>query len=491
MLFPTLEFALFFMLVFGISWMLIDRLEVRKLFLLAVSYFFYGYWDWRFLSLLVTSSCINYVAGALISRETDDHRRKWIVGIAIAANLGILGFFKYFGFFVSSLSDVLVAVGLARDIPLMNIILPIGISFFTFQGISYVIDIHRGDIKPVRHPLDLFLFISFFPQLVAGPIVRAADFLPQLTVRPRLTQDAVSFGLLLILVGLFKKVIVASYLATEIVDDVFSVPDAYSSLDLFFAAHAFVVQIYCDFSGYSDIAIGVAALLGYTFKKNFDRPLSTSSLQELWQRWHISLTSWLRDYLYRPLKGARRGTSHMYRNLVITMMVAGLWHGAAWTFVIWGTLQGLMLIAERWIKGEVRSRNREAEEYAQPDVVRSFPLRLANHIARIPMIGWFITINLFALTSIFFRAADMATVSAYFSGLMQFTMTPELFTPFVALLIGASIAVQFLPSGTIRMRSLQFSALRPVTAGLLLGGGLLTMEMIGPDGVAPFIYFQF
>lgn len=186
----------------------------------------------------------------------------------------------------------------------------------------------------MRNPLDLFLYISFFPQLVAGPIVRAAHFLPQLDERPRLDQHTLAFGFLLILVGLFKKVIVSSYLATEIVDDVFVFPQAYSSLDLLTGAYAFVVQIYCDFSGYSDIAIGVAALLGYRFKKNFDRPLSATSLQDLWQRWHISLTTWLRDYLYRPLKGNRRGQRRIHFSLAITMLIAGLWHGAAWTFVM-------------------------------------------------------------------------------------------------------------------------------------------------------------
>lgn len=489
MLFPTLEFALFFMLVFGISWMLVDRMEWRKSFLLLVSYGFYGYWDWRFLALLFASSLINYAAGWLLSIERRAHGQKWIVGIAVVANLAILGFFKYFGFFVGSLADALTLVGLERDIPLFNIILPIGISFFTFQGISYVIDIYRKDIEPVRSPLDLFLYISFFPQLVAGPIVRASDFLPQLRVRAKLTQKAVSYGLLLIVVGLFKKVVVASYLATEIVDDVFSIPDAYSSVDLYFAAHAFVVQIYCDFSGYSDIAIGVAALLGYTFKKNFDRPLSASSLQELWQRWHISLTSWLRDYLYRPLKGGKRGTAHMYRNLVVTMMVAGLWHGAAWTYVIWGTLQGVMLIGERWLKGEVRQQKRAAEEAAHPRMPAL--VRLANATAKIPLFGWFVTLNLFALTSIFFRAADMETVGAFFGGLAQFSLTVEVFTPFVALLLFGSLAVQFLPANILRTRAFQLEGLRPLAAGAALGIALLTIEMIGPDGVAPFIYFQF
>lgn len=492
MLFPTTEFGTFFISVFVLSWLLAPYLEARKIFLLAVSYFFYGYWDWRFLGLLFASSLINYIAGAILgdprwSRE----RRVWIVGVAVALNLLILGFFKYYGFFATSLADILRTVGLSRDVPLFDVILPIGISFFTFQGISYVVDVYRGDIKPVRSPVDLFLYISFFPQLVAGPIVRATDFLPQLREPPRLDRETMAYGFLLILLGLFKKMIIATYLAGEIVDDVFAVPGAYSSVDLFFAAHAFVVQIYCDFSGYSDIAIGVAALLGFHFKKNFDRPLGASSLQELWQRWHISLTSWLRDYLYRPLKGRKRGTARMYRNLIITMAVAGLWHGAAWTYVIWGTLQGVILVVERIVKGAIRGMRRKDEAARNEEGGRYSIARIATSFSDSAVLGWIVTINLFALTSVFFRAANLDIVRTYYIGLSQFTLVPDKFTPFVALLIAGSLASQFLPSDTLKQWAARLGGLRPVPAGLLLGVGLLTIEMVGPDGVAPFIYFQF
>ncbi len=236
MLFPTLEFGIFFLVVFVVSWLLRDRLDLRKGLLLVVSYFFYGYWDWRFLGLLALSSAFNYAAGIALAWTSDAARRKWVVGAAVGLNLVVLGFFKYYGFFLTSLADLLASMGLQRDLPWLDIVLPIGISFFTFQGISYVVDVYRGDVKPVRGPLDLFLYISFFPQLVAGPIVRAADFLPQLAIRPRLDQYTLAYGFLLTLIGLFKKVIIASYLATEIVDDVFAFPQAYSSLDLLAAA---------------------------------------------------------------------------------------------------------------------------------------------------------------------------------------------------------------------------------------------------------------
>lgn len=479
MLFPTFDFGLFFVGVFIVSWMLRDSLDLRKIFLLVVSYFFYGYWDWRFLALLFLSTTINYAAGWLLISLAEDRHRKWAVGIAVTLNLVVLGFFKYYGFFIVSLSNLLMSIGWERDLPLLDIVLPIGISFFTFQGISYIVDVYRGDVRPVRNPLDLYLYISFFPQLVAGPIVRAAHFLPQLDERPALTRATLSFGFGLILLGLFKKVIVASYLATEIVDDVFALPSAYSSLDLFVAAHAFVVQIYCDFSGYSDIAIGAAALLGYRFKKNFDRPLSATSLQELWQRWHISLTSWLRDYLYRPLKGRGRGQGRMYRNLILTMMIAGLWHGAAWTFVIWGTLQGIILVVERVVKGAIRSSERNGK------------VLLARLIPSHPVIGWLVTINLFAITGVFFRAADISIVEDFYAGLLAMSFDAEKFTPFVALLIGGSLVAQFIRTETLVQLGERVHDLRPVTLGLLIGAGLVAMEMLGPRGVAPFIYFQF
>jgi D-alanyl-lipoteichoic acid acyltransferase DltB (MBOAT superfamily) len=493
MLFPTLEFGIFFLLVFVASWLLRTRLDLRKGLLLVVSYFFYGYWDWRFLGLLALSSVINFAAGIALATSTDLARRKWAVGSAIILNLLILGFFKYYGFFLTSLADLLAPLGLERDLPWLDIVLPVGISFFTFQGISYVIDVYRGDVEPVRNPLDLFLYISFFPQLVAGPIVRAAHFLPQLDEPPRLDQHTLAFGFLLILVGLFKKVIVASYLATEIVDDVFVFPQAYSSLDLLAGAYAFVVQIYCDFSGYSDIAIGVAALLGYRFKKNFDRPLSATSLQDLWQRWHISLTSWLRDYLYRPLKGDRRGQGPIQLNLAITMLIAGLWHGAAWTFVIWGGIQGILLVLERSLKGALRRAARATTSAAasQPSsMTASARSRLLAALAGAPM-GWFVTFNAFALAGIFFRAPDVSLATDYFRSLLSISAGLEKCTPFVALLIAFSVATQFLPGDLLTRLARTVEARGAVVLGLMLGGGILAIEMIGPGGIAPFIYFQF
>ena len=490
MLFPTFDFALFFVVVFTVSWLLRERAQPRKVILLAASYFFYGYWDYRFLALLAVSSTINYIAGICLARFESDRAQRNVVIVAVAANLGILGFFKYYGFFLDSLTDLLLAVGLHRDLPFLEIILPIGISFFTFQGISYVVDIYRRQIKPVDSPLDLFLYISFFPQLVAGPIVRASHFLPQLSRRPVLNNAAVVFGFLLIISGLFKKTFVAHYIAVDLVDPVFFDPASYGTIDVLGAHYAYAVQVYCDFSGYSDIAIGAAALLGYQFKKNFDRPLAATSLVVLWQRWHISLSTWLRDYLYRALRGPKRDTGwRVYKNVFLTMLLGGLWHGAAWTFVIWGALHGVMLVLERFVKGRYRDFKKRHGKPAVEGTGSSVAATLKGTASF--WLGWLFAFHVFSVAAIFFRSPDMTTVSAFFDRLFHWSGELELLTPFMVLLIAGSVAVQFLPSNAFERTAERFQNTGMLTLGAILAGSLLLMEAVGPEGVAPFIYFQF
>jgi alginate O-acetyltransferase complex protein AlgI len=494
MLFPTPEFAIFFFAVFVAAWALRTLDEPRKALLLIASYFFYGYWDWRFTALLAVSSAFNYVAGLFIAGTKGEVTRKRIVGVAVAANLSLLGVFKYYNFFMDSLTDLTVALGIQRDMPFLEIILPIGISFFTFQGISYVVDVYRGHIKPVRSPLDLFLYISFFPQLVAGPIVRASHFLPQLTRRPELTRTAVVFGFLLILNGMFKKVVVAHYIAAGLVDPAFADPTQTSSVDLIAAHYAYAVQVYCDFSAYSDIAIGTAALLGYRFRKNFDRPLGATSLAQLWQRWHISLSTWLRDYLYRALRGDKRdGGARMYRNMFLTMLLGGLWHGANWTFVLWGAIHGLGLTVERFIKTHGHawrtSRLRLSTVGAAAVTETATPSAAANRTAAI--VGWLITFHLFTLAAVFFRSPQLDTALRYFAAMFSFQGGPHLLTPFLFALTAGAVAVQFLPGNKIERFAAKAGDWPAWTLGLMLGAGLLLIEMIGPQGVAPFIYYQF
>jgi len=307
MLFPTLAFAVFFLFVYLVSWSLDRENGRRKLFLLLASWFFYAQWDWRFVGLLIASAVLNWGVAALIVRSDQAGRRKLWVGLGVAANLTILGFFKYYGFFVEQAVDLLAQFGWERDLPLLQVVLPVGISFFTFQGVSYVVDVYRGKTAPAESLLDVMLLMSFFPHLVAGPIVRASDLLPQFARVPRLTREMATHGLLLIVWGLFKKTVIASELATRLVDPVFFDPSAYGAIDIAAAVYAYAVQIYCDFSAYSDMAIGIAALLGYSFPRNFDQPYRAASMQAFWRRWHISLSSWLRDYLYVPLGRGAEG----------------------------------------------------------------------------------------------------------------------------------------------------------------------------------------
>jgi len=475
MLFPTLTFGLFFLVVFALSWGLDPFPEARKLFLIAASYFFYGWWDWRFLGLIALSSAINYLAGLAMGQAEADRRRKQIVALAVVLNLGILGFFKYYGFFLQSLSDLLFNLGWQRDLPMMEIILPVGISFFTFQGISYIMDVYRRDIPPERSATNLFLYISLFPQLVAGPIVRAAQFMPQLARRPKLDRALVSLGFVLILTGLFKKMVIANYLAGDIVDPVFFDPAAHDAIDLVVAVYGYAVQIYCDFSGYSDIAIGVAALLGYRFRWNFNQPYRAASLQEFWRRWHISLSTWLRDYLYIPLGGSRLGTFKTYRNLFLTMLLGGIWHGAAWTFIIWGLLHGGMLIIER-----LAATNLPA---AKPMGAQQAWLGRGLRVV--------LTFNFVCLAWIFFRAESFSAATDYLAGLARWTDNVQYASPFLLALIAASLAAHFLPGELVRRTAHRLEAVPAQWLGLILGLGIFLIWAVAPEGVAPFIYFQF
>lgn len=479
MLFPTPEFAIFFFAVFIAAWALRDRADWRKLMLLAASYVFYGWWDWRLMSLLAGSSAMNYIAGLLLTRQRTEAARYRVVIVSTILNLGILGVFKYYNFFLDSLTDVLLAFGAQRDMPFLEILLPIGISFFTFQGLSYVVDVYRRHIPAVRSPVDLFLYISFFPQLVAGPIVRASHFLPQLDKRPDLTRTAMVYGFLLIVVGMFKKTVVAHYIAVDLVDPVFAQPADMTSLDLLAAQYAYAIQVYCDFSAYSDIAIGAAALLGYRFRKNFDRPFSATSLQQLWQRWHISLSTWLRDYLYRALRGDKRDAGwRMYRNIFLTLLLGGLWHGANWTFVLWGAIHGAGLAIERFLKGAWR-------EWRGPVAPGPYGAALATTA------GWFVTFHLFTLAAIFFRSPNLPAVGEYYAQMFSFTGGVEYLTPFLLLLTAGAVAAQFLPGDLFERTAQRLRDMPARALGIALGGGLVLIEMVGPEGVAPFIYFQF
>jgi alginate O-acetyltransferase complex protein AlgI len=493
MLFPTLGFGIFFLIVFAGAWELRAWPEARKAFLVAVSYIFYGCWDWRFTALLATSSLMNYAAGRLLAVTESDSGRRQLVAIAVVLNLGILAFFKYYGFFLESLSDTLTSIGLARDLPFLEIILPVGISFFTFHGISYVVDVYRGKIPAEESPLDVFLYISFFPQLVAGPIVRAADFLPQLKTEPKLDRAMVANGIVLILIGLFKKMVIANYLANELVDGVFFDPSAFSGPDLLLGVYGYAVQIYCDFSGYSDIAIGIAGLLGYHFKPNFAQPYRSASLREFWRRWHISLSSWLRDYLYKPLGGSHQGTLFTYRNLLITMLLGGLWHGAAFTFIVWGAIHGSALAVERMLAA-FKPQPAPALQlvgYGYGPMGRVLAVGASGGQALGRALSVFVTFNIVCLAWIFFRADSLDYALTYIRGLINWSGPVERATPFLVALVMVSLAAHFVSEDIVERISAKLHDAGALTLGAVLGFGILFIWAVAPEGVAPFIYFQF
>ena len=470
MLFPTLGFLLFFLIVAAAMAALGTRFAAKKTVLVVASYYFYAQWDWRFCFLLAGSSVVSYIAGQLIDRASDERRARTILGIAVALHLGLLGIFKYFDFFISSANQLARLLGLEHEVPFIEILLPVGISFFTFHGISYITDVYRRDVAVCRNPLDMLLYMSFFPQLVAGPIVRAAYFLPQLA-RPSTEPIPVGPALLLILSGLFKKVVIANYLATGLVDPVFSAPTSYGGPDLLLATYGYAVQIFCDFSAYSDMAIALAALLGFRFPANFNQPYRAQRLREFWQRWHISLSTWLRDYLYKPLGGNRGGRLNTYRNLLLTMLLGGLWHGAAWKFIAWGALHGGGLAVERML---------------EPWIGR----RALSPAAKI--IGTLIVFHFVCLAWIFFRAEDFAVASLYIGGLASgWGEGMQQAGPFVVALIAIGLAGQFTPDALFERVALAFARVPSWGLGAMAGIVVALINALGPEGVAPFIYFRF
>ena len=355
MLFIELRFLFFFLAVFGVYWNLPWH-RARKAWLLLASYGFYAAWDWRFLGLILTSTVIDWFAGKGVAASQDPGRRRAWLLLSLSANLGILGFFKYYNFFVDSAASLLAAIGLPAGEWTLSIILPVGISFYTLQTLSYTLDIYRGKLKPSDSPLDLALFVAFFPQLVAGPIVRAIQFLPQLESR-RTFRDHVAAraALAVFLTGFVKKTCVSDSIAPY-VDQVFSNPLAFDSASAWLAAALFHLQLYCDFSGYSDMAIGLAGLLGFQLPRNFDFPYFTRSVTQFWKHWHMTLGQWFANYLYFPLGGSRGSSLVTARNLSVVFLVSGLWHGASYTFLVWGLYHGAFLVLERVGFGAILKR---------------------------------------------------------------------------------------------------------------------------------------
>lgn len=346
MLFNSLDFAVFFPIVFILYWIASQNKNTRNILLLVSSYVFYGWWDWRFLFLIFFSSLVDFIIGQKIYKTKIEKERKVFLAISLLVNLGFLCYFKYSNFFIETFVDSFRLFGKELEVSTLNIILPVGISFYTFQTLSYTIDIYRKQLEPTKDPLAFFTFVAFFPQLVAGPIERASHLLPQFYKTYKFNYDQVKSGLLLIAFGLFKKMVIADRVSI-LVNQVYNNPETYHGFEVVVATIFFAFQIYCDFSGYSDIAIGAGRTMGFDLMKNFRSPYLSKSITEFWRRWHISLSTWFRDYVYIPLGGSRNGKYKTYFNLFVVFLVSGLWHGAAMTFVIWGVIHGIIIVAEK------------------------------------------------------------------------------------------------------------------------------------------------
>jgi alginate O-acetyltransferase complex protein AlgI len=472
MLFPTATFALFFLIVLPLSWLLMPKVHRWRPFIIVASYVFYAWWDWRFIFLLAGCTVWNQVMALRIHRSQVAARRKALLWLALAGNLGVLGYFKYYDFFVSSSDNLLSVAGLEAPVGLRSIVLPVGISFFTFMAISYIVDTYRGELVPTTFE-KFATYLSFFPHLVAGPIVRPGELIPQLDGPRNPRRVDTSRAFYLIATGLFKKVVIANFLAANIVDEVFGAPGQHSSLEILIAIYAYAVQIYADFSGYTDIAIGIALLLGFSFPQNFNSPYAARSLQDFWRRWHMTLSRWLRDYVYIPLGGSRRGSVVTYRNLMLTMLIGGLWHGAGWTFIVWGGIHGTGLALER--------RRRERPGYVAPLDTR-----------RRRVLERFVTFQVVCIAWVFFRADTFRTAWDMLTGLFTGWGSPSpLVTSGVLLAIVVGIGSQYLPARFPYAVMERFGRLPVAGQALVLAFALTLTNAMGPEGVAPFIYFKF
>ncbi|MGP8058987.1 MAG: MBOAT family O-acyltransferase [Acidimicrobiales bacterium] len=473
MLFPTIDFAIFFVVAFTVNWLLNPYPGPWKLAMLALSYFFYSWWDWRFVLLLAASTLVAQGGAVAITRLEGHRAKRAALVVSCAALLGLLGYFKYYGFVSANVDNALHQVGLGRLIPIIQPTLPVAISFFTFMALSYVIDVYRGELEVAR-PMDMAVYLSFFPHLIAGPIVRGTELLPQIRRKRDPANIDYSRAIWMIMAGLFKKVVVSSYVSTAIVQPVFTAPSKHTALEAIFAAWGYAVQIYCDFSGYTDIAIGLALLLGFRFPVNFDGPYTARDLQDFWRRWHITLSRWLRDYLYIPLGGNRGSQWQTARNIMITMLLGGLWHGAAWTFIIWGGLHGVGQVV-----GHHRRLRREA---------RGLPA-LAGGPVRV---WWerFWTFQFVCLGWVFFNASSFSNAMAVLGRLLHWGPAP-LVTPLLVLTIAFILAAQYVPRPSVEWVQVRFSRANMAVQVGVLGVGLLVITTLGPTGVAPFIYYRF
>lgn len=470
LLFSSALFLGFF-LVFYIIYILTRNFRhFRTIYVLLFSLFYYYKAGGYYFSILLGSAFANYILSEAMDMATNKTTRKVTLCITVILNLLVLVYYKYTNFFIGNINTLFV-----QNFPIQDIILPIGISFFTFQAISYSVDLYRKEIEPARNVLDFSFYLCFFPQLVAGPIVRAKDFMPQMYQKIYLSSQQASRAFFLIMLGLIKKSVISDYISLNFVDRIFENPLIYSPFETCMAVYGYALQIYCDFSGYSDMAIGIALLMGFKLPQNFRTPYKSASVTEFWRRWHISLSSWLRDYLYIPLGGNRKGVIRTYINLLLTMLIGGLWHGASWTFVIWGGLHGTALAVERFFKQFIKLPENKF----------------------IKVISIIITFHFIAFCWIFFRATDYSFVEKVLSNISQITFDPKAWQTVILgyknvfILIAIGFLLHFLPERFVAKVASAFESLPFIFKGVIIGFVFWMVYATASSEPQPFIYFQF
>ena len=480
MFFNSLEFSIFFPLVFILYWLVSQKLFLRNLLILIASYIFYGWWDWRFLILIVISSLVDFIVGQKLYKTENLKKRRGLLAISLIVNLGFLVYFKYTNFFIETFVDSFRLFGKELEVSTLNIILPVGISFYTFQTLSYTIDIYRKQMEPTKNWLSFFSFVAFFPQLVAGPIERASHLLPQFYKTYKFNYNLVKSGLLLMAFGLFKKMVIADR-AAILVNQVYNNPADYYGYETILATVLFAFQIYCDFSGYSDIAIGAARTMGFDLMKNFDSPYFSKSITEFWRRWHISLSTWFRDYVYIPLGGSRNGKYRTYANLFIVFLVSGLWHGAAMTFVIWGAIHGVFIVIEK------------ALTKFRMKVFKSS--NILNYVIALPF-----TFFIVCFAWVFFRANSYNEAIQIVNNSLQIEgaqnifklglKQPELYLLFVMILLLLVFEIIHRHFSAIKILNKTYLPIRWIFY-LLIVFCILIFGIYGENTIKEFIYFQF
>ncbi len=467
--FHSVTFGVFLSVVFSLFWLTYRHRNLRSAIMLVASYAFYGAFNPLFLGLIGFSTLLDHKCGLVIHRSESERTRRLALLASLVMNLGLLGFFKYYDFGVENLQRLFASMGLSFPLETLGIVVPVGISFYTFQTLSYTIDLYRRRMEPARNLLDFALFVAFFPQLVAGPIVRAADFLPQLERPPRFTRERLHDGLYRIAIGLGKKVLIADVVGKFLIDPVYTDPGSYSVVMHVIVLYGFLVQIYYDFSGYSDIAIGSARLFGFDLPENFQLPFRALSVREFWRRWHITLSSWLQDYVYFPLGGSRRAEPRVLFNLMVTMILIGLWHGASWPWALFGTIQGIAMCLERTVE----------RAWGRPFATN--PLRR--------FLLWVWMSQFIAITYICVRAEDMGEL---FGMLLQFGDAKGFgdISHYAWISLTAGLALHFMPEGFYPWARRVYLRMPTVLAGVIAGvvAGLAGYLLLGEQ---PFIYFQF